>query len=48
LLVYTRLPTDEERQIGERLFAEPGITRRQATEDLMWAMINTPEFVFKD
>jgi len=24
------------------------ITRRQATEDLLWAMMNTPEFAFKD
>jgi hypothetical protein len=48
LMVYTRPPTEEEFQIGERLFAEPGMTRRQATEDLMWALINTPEFVFKD
>ena len=23
-------------------------TRRSATEDLMWALINTPEFVFND
>jgi hypothetical protein len=30
------------------LFAEKGVTRRQAVEDLMWAMINTPEFTFKD
>ena len=24
---------------------KPGANRRQATEDLLWAMINTPEFV---
>ena len=48
LSVYNRLPGDEERRIGESLFAEAGATRRRATEDLMWALINTPEFVFKD
>ncbi len=48
LLVYSRLPDDAERDIGRRLFAEPATTRRPATEDLLWALLNTPEFVFKD
>jgi hypothetical protein len=48
LLAYSRLPDDEEYAVGERLFAEPGVTRRQAVEDLLWALFNTPEFVFKD
>jgi hypothetical protein len=48
LLVYSRLPTDDEYALGEKLFAEPGTTRRQAAEDLLWALLNTPEFVFKD
>jgi len=47
-LLYTRLPSDEERRIGLKVFEEKGVTRRQATEDLMWALLNTPEFVFKD
>ena len=29
-------------------FEKPNATRRSATEDLMWALINTPEFVFND
>ncbi len=48
LLVYTRLPDSEELQVGSNLFGKSGITRRQATEDLLWALLNTPEFVFKD
>jgi len=48
LLVYARLPDEAERDIVKNLFAEPGISRRQATEDLMWALLNTPEFMFKD
>lgn len=48
LLVYSRLPEPTERQIGRQLFAENGTSRRQATEDLMWALLNTPEFMFKD
>ncbi len=48
LSCYSRYPDDEEREIGRRLFEEPDMTRRQATEDLMWALLNTPEFLFKD
>jgi hypothetical protein len=48
LLVYSRLPDEAERDIARSLFAEPEMTRRRATEDLMWALLNTPEFMFKD
>jgi Protein of unknown function (DUF1549)/Protein of unknown function (DUF1553) len=48
LLVYSRLPDDAEREIGRRLFAENETSRRQAAEDLLWALLNTPEFMFKD
>jgi hypothetical protein len=48
LLVYSRLPDAAEREIGGSLFAEEGTTRRQAAEDLMWALLNTPEFMFED
>jgi Protein of unknown function (DUF1553)/Protein of unknown function (DUF1549)/Bacterial Ig-like domain (group 2) len=47
-LVYSRIPSDEERRTCLKLFETKGITRRQAVEDILWAMINTPEFVFKD
>jgi hypothetical protein len=48
LRTFNRFPTDEERAIGIAVFAEPGATRRQAVADLLWAMINSAEFVFKD
>ena len=48
LLVYARVPHEDERRIGSRVFEKEGISRRQATEDLLWALLNTPEFVFKD
>jgi len=48
LLAYGRLPTDEEREFGESLFHEPGASRRSAVEDLLWALLNSAEFVFKD
>jgi Protein of unknown function (DUF1549)/Protein of unknown function (DUF1553)/Bacterial Ig-like domain len=48
LLTYCRLPTDEERSTVLDIF-EPGTgSRREAVEDLLWALLNTPEFVFKD
>jgi hypothetical protein len=46
LLVYCRQPSAEERANALRRFE--GVPRRQATEDLLWALLNTPEFVFKD
>ena len=48
LLIYNRFPDEAERVVGKKLFAQEGMTRRQATEDLMWALFNTAEFVFKD
>jgi hypothetical protein len=46
LSVYARMPDDKERAICTKQFAES--PRRQAVEDLMWSLINTPEFVMKD
>ncbi len=48
LRVYSRYPADDERAACEKLFAKKDVTRRQATEDLLWALLNTPEFLFKD
>ena len=47
LTVYSRFPTDEERQVVVPIVAQAA-NRRQATEDLLWALLNTPEFLFKD
>lgn len=48
LLVYGRLPETAEREVGRQIFAEKDVSRRRATEDLLWALLNTPEFLFKD
>ena len=48
LLAYCRLPTDTEKQTAMKRFEKMGATRRTAAEDLLWALINTPEFVFND
>jgi hypothetical protein len=48
LSIYSRRPSAEELDIGEDLYENEGADRRRATEDLMWALLNTPEFVLKD
>src|SRR5262249_34569875 len=47
-LLYARKPSAEEMAVCLKVFGEEGITRRQAIEDLMWSLLNTPEFLFKD
>lgn len=48
LSTYSRFPREEELQIGVGLYENEMSNRRTATEDLLWALLNTPEFVFKD
>lgn len=48
LALYARRPLADELKEAITVFDEPETNRRRATEDLMWALINTPEFVFKD
>lgn len=47
LALYNRFPAADESAAVVQVFEQNG-NRRQATEDLMWALLNTPEFVFKD
>jgi hypothetical protein len=46
LACFSRRPTVEERQIATATFSTQGATRRTATEDLLWALLNSAEFVF--
>jgi hypothetical protein len=48
LRMYSRMPTEKEQEICQGLFAKSDADRRQVVEDLTWALLNTPEFVFKD
>ena len=48
LAVYSRKPEGDERMVASSVFQNKGTSRRHATEDLLWALLNTPEFVFKD
>lgn len=47
LLVYCRPPTAEERATALATLPTEG-NKRPAIEDLFWALLNTPEFVFVD
>ncbi len=47
LLVYSRPPRAEEKQAAVAFLDRDPAKRRKSVEDLMWAMLNTPEFIFK-
>ena len=46
LAAYGRRPTaaEHERLLPE--FAREGASRRAVAEDILWALLNTPEFVY--
>jgi hypothetical protein len=46
LTFYSRPPRGEELKAAVAAFSRPGATRRAALEDLMWVLMNSPEFVF--
>jgi hypothetical protein len=45
LLTCSRRPTEAELELTRQVFAEAG-DRRVATEDLLWTLLNSREFVF--
>lgn len=46
LVTLGRLPRPEELQVAVAAFAAPEATRKTAAEDVFWALLNSPEFVF--
>jgi hypothetical protein len=46
LAAYNRFPTAREQQFARTAFTREGTTRRAAIEDLLWVLLNSPEFVF--
>ena len=45
LAAYARLPREKEREIALAAFQAEETSRKIATEDLIWALLNTAEFV---
>jgi hypothetical protein len=45
LAAFSRLPDEEEMMIARAAFTAEGTTRQSATEAVMWALINSAEFV---
>jgi hypothetical protein len=48
LVAYSRYPTPEQAEWAAGRIAAAGEERRRVIEDLMWAMINSPEFTILD
>ena len=48
LAIYSRFPDSSERTLATDFFAQAGDKRKSFVEDLMWALINTPEFFLVD
>ena len=46
--IYGRNPNEDEVQLVADLLSAKDANRRHVIEDLMWAMLNTAEFVFQD
>lgn len=43
---FGRFPTPEELSLASRAYAVPESIRQTATEDILWALLNTAEFIF--
>jgi hypothetical protein len=43
---FSRMPTENEVRAAMKAFTGEGATRKLAIEDIIWALVNSPEFVF--
>ena len=46
LATFSRFPNDDELALMRTAFADSGVTRQEAVEDIVWALLNSREFVF--
>jgi hypothetical protein len=47
LAAYARLPAASEHEVAHRVFTAAE-SRRRAVEELLWSLLNSPEFQFED
>ncbi len=48
LAIFNRKPDETEIGLLEAEFAKPDVERRRLIEDIMWSMLNSPEFLYLD
>lgn len=48
LLAFARQPTTTEQEALLKEFARADANRRQVIEDILWSLMNSPEFLYKD
>ena len=46
LAAFSRFPTKSEIETATAQFPADGSNRQATTEDILWALLNSPEFVF--
>ena len=46
--IYNRKPDEMELSLLEAEFMKPNVDRRRMIEDIMWSMLNSPEFLYLD
>ena len=46
LRIFSRFPEPKEKALAKAYFEKEGRARKEAVEDLMWALLNSAEFVF--
>lgn len=47
LAILSRFPTQKESAAAEEYFKRPGLAKRDAVIDLVWALVNSPEFLYR-
>jgi hypothetical protein len=47
LSILSRYPTDQENETALAYFRDSGLGRRDTAVDIVWALLNTKEFIYR-